>query len=74
MSPSSCNRESNGKEIEHPVTGKIRMVAHPVHYDGACWEVRMPPPPLGEHNGEVLSRLLGDGEAQVAELQKEGIL
>ena len=42
-------------EIEHPVTGKIRMVAPPVHYDGARCEVRMPPPRLGEHNGEVLS-------------------
>jgi crotonobetainyl-CoA:carnitine CoA-transferase CaiB-like acyl-CoA transferase len=61
-------------EIEHPVTGKIRMVAPPVHYDGARCEVRMPPPRLGEHNGEVLSRLLGYDEAQVAELQKEGIL
>jgi crotonobetainyl-CoA:carnitine CoA-transferase CaiB-like acyl-CoA transferase len=34
----------------------------------------MPPPRLGEHNGEVLNRLLGYDEAQVAELQKEGIL
>jgi crotonobetainyl-CoA:carnitine CoA-transferase CaiB-like acyl-CoA transferase len=61
-------------EIEHPVTGKIRMVAPPIHYDGARCEVRMPPPRLGEHNGEVLSRLLGYDEAQVSELQKEGIL
>jgi crotonobetainyl-CoA:carnitine CoA-transferase CaiB-like acyl-CoA transferase len=61
-------------EIEHPLTGKIRMVAPPVHYDGARCEVHMPPPRLGEHNGEVLSRLLRYDEAQVAELQKEGIL
>jgi crotonobetainyl-CoA:carnitine CoA-transferase CaiB-like acyl-CoA transferase len=61
-------------EIEHPVTGKIRMVAPPVHYDGSRCEVRMPPPRLGEHTGEILGHLLGYDQAKVAELQKEGIL
>ena len=61
-------------EIEHPVTGKIRMVGPPIHYDGARCEVRIPPPRLGEDNREVLNRLLGYDEDQVAELQKEGIL
>jgi len=61
-------------EIEHPVTGKIRMVAPPIHYDGGRCDVRMPPPRLGEHNGDVLGRYLGYTEAQVQELQKESVI
>ena len=44
-------------EIEHPTVGRYRTVACPLPQ--ANPPSRMPPPRLGEHTEEVLSRLLG---------------
>ena len=33
-----------------------------------------PPPSLGQHNAEVLSEVLGLGEAEIAALEQDGIL
>jgi crotonobetainyl-CoA:carnitine CoA-transferase CaiB-like acyl-CoA transferase len=62
------------QEIQHPVTGPIRMVGTPVKYDNVRGQVRMPPPRLGEHNREILEKFLGyDGE-QIGQLEKEGVI
>lgn len=59
--------------FEHPDAGTIRVLAHPVRYDGAAPPVRQLPPRLGEHTREVLAeagysgdeieRLIADGAA-----------
>jgi crotonobetainyl-CoA:carnitine CoA-transferase CaiB-like acyl-CoA transferase len=59
--------------FEHPEAGTIRLLAHPVRYDGAAPAVRQLPPRLGEHTREVLAeagysgdeieRLIVDGAA-----------
>ncbi|MGH8714948.1 MAG: CaiB/BaiF CoA transferase family protein, partial [Casimicrobiaceae bacterium] len=41
-------------EFEHPDAGKVRLLAHPVRYDGQAPALRRRPPRLGEHTREVL--------------------
>lgn len=41
--------------IVHPDAGPIRLMAHPVRYDGKVPPVRRLPPRLGEHTREVLA-------------------
>src|SRR5204863_415421 len=46
--------------IEHPTTGKVKMPAWPVRFDGTPPKVK-PSPLLGQHNAEVLGAWRGPG-------------
>jgi formyl-CoA transferase len=59
--------------IEHPTTGKIKMPAWPVRFDGKPAQVK-PSPLLGQHNAEVLGAWLGMAAAEVDALRAEGII
>ena len=59
--------------IEHPTTGKVKMPAWPVRFDGATAKVK-PSPLLGQHNADVLGSWLGMSGSEVAALKQEGIL
>ena len=48
--------------IEHPTTGKVKMPAWPVRFDGQPAKVK-PSPLLGQHNAEVLGQWLGMARA-----------
>ena len=61
-------------EVTHPVTGPIKMVGMPVRYDERRGQVRLPPPRLGEHNREILTRMLGYSEADMDQLKEEGVI
>ena len=56
--------------IEHPTTGKVKMPAWPVRFDGTPAKVK-PSPLLGQHNAEVLRRWLGMSAAEVDGLKAE---
>ena len=58
--------------IDHPTTGKVKMPAWPVRFDGTPPKVK-PSPLLGQHNSDVLSGWLGMSEQEVAALKAEGI-
>ncbi|MGH7098171.1 MAG: CaiB/BaiF CoA transferase family protein [Stellaceae bacterium] len=59
--------------VEHPTTGRYKMPAWPVRFDGVSPRVK-PSPLLGQHNAEVLGGWLGIGEAEIAALKAEGIV
>jgi crotonobetainyl-CoA:carnitine CoA-transferase CaiB-like acyl-CoA transferase len=61
------------QEVEHPTTGRYKMPAWPVRFDGAPPRVK-PSPLLGQHNAEVLGGWLGMGAAEVEALRTEGII
>jgi len=59
--------------IEHPTTGKIKMPAWPVRFDGRPSKVK-PSPLLGQHNADVLGSWLGMSTAEIDGLKADGIL
>ena len=61
-------------ELEHPVAGKLPMVASPMRFSGTPLEHKAPPPLLGEHTEAVLRELLGKTEDQIARLRESGVL
>ena len=50
------------------------MVGMPVRYDEERGKVRLPPPRLGEHNQEILSKVLGFNKEEIESLKKEGVI
>jgi crotonobetainyl-CoA:carnitine CoA-transferase CaiB-like acyl-CoA transferase len=44
-------------EVNHPQAGPVRLLAHPVRYDGAAPPLTRQPPRQGEHTREVLAEL-----------------
>jgi crotonobetainyl-CoA:carnitine CoA-transferase CaiB-like acyl-CoA transferase len=60
--------------LPHGLAGCVPQVASPLRLSETPVEYRRAPPLLGEHTGEVLSRLLGLSTAQVAELHGAGVV
>jgi succinate--hydroxymethylglutarate CoA-transferase len=46
----------------------------PVKYSETQPVVRSPPPTLGQHTDEVLTQLLGMGEAEIRGLREKGVI
>jgi crotonobetainyl-CoA:carnitine CoA-transferase CaiB-like acyl-CoA transferase len=61
-------------ELDHPVAGKLPLVASPMRFSETPLEYSLPPPLLGEHTDTVLRSLLGKSDAEIAQLRAEGIL
>ena len=61
-------------DVHHPTAGKVRMAGIPVKFSVTPASVRMPPPLLGEHNGEILKNWLGMGAEVIEELKREKII
>jgi len=61
-------------EVEHPVAGRLPLVANPIKYSRTPLAYDRAPPLLGQHTQEVLGELLGRSEAEIVELRKAGIV
>ena len=61
-------------EVEHPVAGRLPMVASPMRFSATPIEHRTPPPRLGEHTDAVLKEILGKSDAEIARLRSSGAL
>jgi len=59
--------------IHDPVAGDIRVLNHPIKYDGESTPLRLPPPKKGENTKEVLSKL-GYKKDEIELLRDQGIL
>ena len=60
--------------VEHPACGTIDLVDAPVKYSGTSPGVREPPPLLGQHTDEILTKILGMSGLEVKKLRVEGIV
>jgi crotonobetainyl-CoA:carnitine CoA-transferase CaiB-like acyl-CoA transferase len=61
------------QEVEHPVAGRIKLVACPITMSGTPARIRKVPPLLGEDSESVLTEL-GYTPMQIREFFKEGII
>jgi crotonobetainyl-CoA:carnitine CoA-transferase CaiB-like acyl-CoA transferase len=61
-------------ESDHPVAGRVRMVAPPVALSETPGSVRRPAPLVGEHTDEVLRERLGVTDVDIARLRASGII
>lgn len=43
--------------VQHPEAGEVRLLAHPVRYDGEAPPLRRMPPRQGQHTREILAEL-----------------
>ena len=60
-------------EVEHPRMGKMRLVGSGVELSRTPPRIKMPPPTLGEHTGEVLGAL-GYNQGAIARLKELGVV
>lgn len=62
-------------EVDDPVHGKLRVPGFPIHTSSQPRRSVEPQAPfLGQHNGEVLTELLGYEPAAITTLEAEGVL
>lgn len=62
------------QELEHPVTGKVKLVGPPVTYSYATNTVRSSPPMLGQHTSEVLRNILKYSDEKIENLIAQEIV
>ena len=62
------------ERLEHAVVGAMRVTGVPVKLSGTPGAVRTPPPTLGQHTVEILTKNLGYSEAEVQTLRAEGAI
>jgi crotonobetainyl-CoA:carnitine CoA-transferase CaiB-like acyl-CoA transferase len=61
-------------ELEHPLAGKVPLVASPMRFSATPLEFKAPPPTLGQHTDEVLRGVLDMSDADIAQLRGAGIV
>ncbi|HEU4644306.1 MAG TPA: CaiB/BaiF CoA-transferase family protein, partial [Burkholderiales bacterium] len=61
-------------EVEHPVAGKLPMVASPMRFSGTPLEHKTPPPLLGEQTDVVLQEVLQKSAEEIARLRAAGAI
>ena len=60
------------QEMDHPAAGRIRQIGIPIKLSATPGSLRLPPPTLGQHTGEVLRGLLRLGPGRIARLRAAG--
>lgn len=60
-------------EVEHPDVGTVKLLSHPVRYDGEAPDVKRYPPRLGEHAAEIL-KSCGYSDAEITSFKKKNVI
>lgn len=60
--------------LEHPVSGKIKVVGSPLKFSKMTVTRKDPPPLLGQHTEEILGSYLGLSHEVIEGLRKEGVV
>ncbi len=62
------------QEMTHPETGKRTIITQPWLASDGRAPVRLPAPMLGQHNAQVLGGLLGLSDAELKQLEEDGLI
>ncbi len=60
--------------LEHPSYGRYQSLGFPVHLSGSPARYRSMAPVLGQHSAEVLDEVLGLADAEIGDLESEGVV
>ena len=60
--------------MDHPKIGKIKQIGAPLKFSDTPLKLELPPPMLGQHTDEVLIKLCGYSEDEVAALKKNNVV
>lgn len=60
--------------VEHPVAGEVKMVRSPLRFSRTPTVAAKAPPLHGQHTDEVLRRVLGKDDADLASLREAGVI
>jgi crotonobetainyl-CoA:carnitine CoA-transferase CaiB-like acyl-CoA transferase len=61
-------------ELDHPLAGKVPLVASPMKFSATPLEFRTPPPTLGQHTDQILRGMLAMNDSEIAELRAAGVI
>lgn len=61
-------------ELDHPTIGEVAFPGVPYKFSETPAQVRRPPPLLGEHNKEILEKMLGYSPQDVVRLREAGVI
>jgi formyl-CoA transferase/CoA:oxalate CoA-transferase len=62
------------QEMNHPAAGRIRQIGIPIRLSATPGSLRLPPPTLGQHTGEILRRLLRLDSRRIGRLRAAGVV
>ncbi len=61
-------------ELDHPLAGRVSLVASPMRFSATPLEHKIPPPTLGQHTDEILRGMLKMGDTEIAKLRSDGVI
>lgn len=61
-------------QMKHPEAGEMSLISNPVRFNDEHLNAENPPPKLGEHTDDVLSRLFPDREGYIEALRLKGVI
>jgi len=61
-------------ELPHAVAGTVALVGSPMKFSETPIVHEIPPPALGQHTDDILTRVLHKTPEQIAELKAKGIV
>lgn len=61
-------------EVDHPLAGKVPLVASPMKFSATPLEFKTPPPALGQHTDEILRGILKLSDTEVEQLRATGVI
>ncbi len=61
-------------ELDHPLAGKLPLVANPIKMSATPPQQHLAPPLLGQHTHEVLAQILGLPETELTALSRGGVI
>ena len=62
------------REVEHPLSGPLSVVANPLNFSATPIDYQRAPPLLGQHTAEVLREVLALDDAAIERLADAGAI